>query len=216
MIQHIHQNIYQHINNKLSNISLIYPPTYHQHIYRHIQWHIHQHSYSARILKLPLLAKNFKITLNAHFLKFQNMIVYILYELFWYFVSKVHKNQVKLLKIVIFVSEIWYHYKKLSQYASKISIFQNVNKNTKITHINEASTLISSSSMQFLYIFECSMLYFFGNIWIFLKYASKTPKTIAIVHHIYHQNHHQHHINTTNSSVKHQNFVVQSYHVNIT
>ena len=94
--------------------------------------------YSARIPKLAFSCKNFKIAPNAYFLKIQNMIMYISYELFWHMPSKLQKNQVKLLKIANFVCKTGIDDKKLPKYASKNIFFQKFNINAKITHINIA------------------------------------------------------------------------------
>ena len=55
------------------------------------------------MLELPKSIKNKKITTNAYFLKIQNMIIYISYELFWRLPSNCKKKQVKLPKINDFV-----------------------------------------------------------------------------------------------------------------
>ena len=70
------------------------------------------------------------------------MIIYISYELFWYLLSKLEKNQVKLVKIHHFVGKSSYHLEKSSKNASKNQLLQKLNKNTKITHIKVASNKI--------------------------------------------------------------------------
>ena len=55
------------------------------------------------MLELPKWTQNKKITQNAYFVKIQNMILYISYELFWRFQSEFKKDEVKTFKIDIFV-----------------------------------------------------------------------------------------------------------------
>ena len=110
--------------------------------------------YSARIPKLAISCQNFKIALNVYFSKFQKMIIYISYELFWHMASKLQKKQVKLDKMGIFVYKMTSHCTKSLKYLSKMSFFQKLNSNAKITHMSVASIEISSYRRQLLYIFE--------------------------------------------------------------
>ena len=75
------------------------------------------------MLEFPTPHSNKKITQNAYFFKIQNMIVYISYELFWRFESKLQKKQVKSFKIAIFVQKKRQNLKKCKNIQDNIIFF---------------------------------------------------------------------------------------------